>query len=599
MKTQFKIVLCMAAALMSGFAAHAAKKPNVVILLADDIGWDDVGFNGNPIVETPHLDAMAEASAQFTSFYVTPGCAPTRAALMTGRYHYKTGVWGVHANRNALNLDEQTLAETLQQAGYRTALFGKWHLGKQLAREPWNRGFDAVEHLNGSDKFNGTLNTPDGYKKLPGDIMSTEYFMDRTLDFIGHSDEKPFFVYLPFHVTHGKWGAYEKDIAKYEAKGMSKRLSVLYSMVDCMDRQVGRLFDTLDERGLREDTIVMFFSDNGPWPLSQDSKLGRLNEEEMAFRRRSNFRGGKGSLEQGGVKSPLLIQWQGHIAAAKIDQPIHVTDVYPTLLDTLGIQDIHTGKPLDGLSFRSLLEGQPYPYADRHIMSYSGTVWWRGKQGNPSYSVLRDPSLLDPESLKTAVYHQQWKLFKTPEGDFLYDLKKDPTETTDLSGQFPEVAARLDQVILKNWQAMKKEAAFKPLRWAIGFPREDKVFITPATPVDSSSDAMITVEKAIGGHWQTGFLSGIRTAGQSARYTLDVLKAGSYRIDFKFNPEFDGSDFDCTVSVGAQSSAISGNTSAVLELEQGVADLLVELNRSLPETTAFEYLDRIIISPAK
>ncbi len=322
--------------------AAAPIKPNVILMVADDLGWGDVGYHKSRI-ETPHLDALAKRGVQLDQFYVQPVCSPTRGALMTGRYPMRLGLqcgvvrpWAKHG----LPLDERTLPSALRDAGYSTAIVGKWHLG-HVSRKylPTNRGFDLqYGHYNGAlDYFthirdgghdwhrNDHPNYDKGY--------STDLIGDAAAKIISdHDTAKPLFLYVPFNAPHTPLQAPEKWIEKYSHFNLKNR-QTFAAMVSCMDDAVGRIIAAADKHLARERTLIIFCSDNGGIPrLGSNGKL----------------RAGKGTLYEGGVRVPALMSWHGALKpGAVIREPLHIVDLHPTLIGLAGSTP-SSDKPLDG-----------------------------------------------------------------------------------------------------------------------------------------------------------------------------------------------------------------------------------------------------------
>ncbi|QDT56447.1 Arylsulfatase [Caulifigura coniformis] len=323
--------------------AAETSKPNFIYILADDLGYTDVGWHGDEI-KTPHLDRLANNGAKLEAFYVQPVCSPTRAALMTGRYPMRHGLqvgvvrpWAAHG----LPLDERTLPAALAEAGYETAISGKWHLGHfKPEYQPTKRGFQhQYGHYNGAldyfthDRDGGhdwhkddKVNRDEGY--------STVLIGDEAVRRIKEREKsKPLFLYVPFNAVHSPLQALEKDLEKY-AHIQDKKRRAYCAMMSCLDDQVGRIVKALDDEQIRDKTLIVFSSDNGG-PLG----LGATN---------GTLRAGKGSLYEGGVRVCALAHWPGKIKAGTVvNEPLHIVDIYPTLL-TLAGASLEQKTPLDG-----------------------------------------------------------------------------------------------------------------------------------------------------------------------------------------------------------------------------------------------------------
>ena len=411
-------------ALESPARADAPDRPNIVFVLADDLGYTDVGFNGSDL-RTPHLDALAASGAKLTSFYVQPVCSPTRAALMTGRYPMRYGLqvgvvrpWAQYG----LPLEERTLAQALRQAGYVTAIIGKWHLGHfQRAYLPTARGFDhQYGHYNGAlDYF--THERDGGFDWHRNDRAShdegytTTLLGDEAVRLIErHDTKKPLFLYLPFNAPHTPLQALPEHLKRYEHIPDKTRRTYC-AMVHAMDEQVGRVVAALEKRGLRENTIIVFSSDNGG-PVNLGATNGRL-------------RGGKGRLYQGGVLAAACAAWPGKIkAGGAIDEPFHMVDWYPTLVK-IAAGSLDQKLPLDGVDVQGVLTGGQKSPRDEILINVTpgGGALRRGDwKIVVNGSTPDDPDGKAPAKKKAAASVE------------LFNLARDPSEKTNLAAQEPE-----------------------------------------------------------------------------------------------------------------------------------------------------------------
>jgi arylsulfatase A-like enzyme len=409
--------VCLAA--LAGVATSAADRPNVVIFLADDQGWGDLSIHGNTNLATPHIDSLAKDGTLFERFFVCPVCSPTRAEFLTGRYHARGGVRGVSTGQERLNLDEATIAQVFKAAGYATGAFGKWHNGLQSPYHPNDRGFDEYYGFcsgHWGDYFDPPLEHNGEFVKGKGFIADD--LTNHAIAFIEKHCGGPFFCYLPFNTPHSPmqvpdeyWHRFQdKDLAlrhrEPENEDLPKTRAAL-AMCENIDWNVGRVLARLDELKLTENTIVVYFSDNGP----------------NGARWNGGMKGQKGSTDEGGVRSPLLIRWPGQIEPGKrIEQIAGAIDLLPTLADLAGIP-VTSKKPLDGRSLKPLLAGSTTKWLDRSIVSY-----WNGKF-----------------SLRT----QQYRL---DNAGGLFDILADPEQRRNIAKERPEVAARLSEE-LTRWKA--------------------------------------------------------------------------------------------------------------------------------------------------
>jgi arylsulfatase A-like enzyme len=348
-------------------ADTAGSRPNVLIIQTDDQGWGDVRFHGNKNINTPQMDALAKRGARFDRFYVCPVCAPTRAELLTGRYHLRGGVAGVSRGAERLNLDERTIAQVFKAAGYATAAFGKWHNGTQYPYHPNARGFDEFygycsghwgDYFSPVLEHNGELVRGNGYL--------VDDFTDRAMEFMQRNATRKFFCYVPLPTPHSPMQVPDEYWERWRDRPLVSKAGpggreededftrAALAMVECIDDNVGRMLDKLDELGLRDETIVVFLSDNGP----------------NSVRWNGGMRGIKGSTDEGGVRSPLYLSWPGVVPENKLVMQISgAIDLLPTLADLAEVPLLGT-KPLDGVSLKPLLMGEVGAIPDRMLFSH-------------------------------------------------------------------------------------------------------------------------------------------------------------------------------------------------------------------------------------
>src|SRR5262245_53285222 len=335
---------CLVGLMLLGTAdrSAAAGRPNVLLILTDDQGYGDFSRHGNPHLQTPELDRFSEGAVRFERFFVSPLCAPTRAALLTGRYSQRTGVWGVTHSKEAMRPEEVTLAEALRAAGYRTGCFGKWHNGEQYPYTPGGQGFDeffGFHNGHWNNYFDAELLRGTKFEKTRGYI--TDVLTDEALRFLDKNRSNPFFCYVAYTAPHSPFQVPDKYFNTYKKKGLDDTLACVYGMCANIDDNVGRLLSKLDQLKLRDNTIVLFLTDNG-------ANTDRYN---------AGMRGRKGSVHEGGSRVPLFVQWPGHLKARVVQEIAAHIDLYPTLLDLCGVT-APKGPPVDGVSLRPLLEGK-------------------------------------------------------------------------------------------------------------------------------------------------------------------------------------------------------------------------------------------------
>ncbi len=386
------------------------RKPNVVVILTDDQGWGDLSLNGNQNLHTPNIDRLAADGAQFDRFFVCPVCSPTRAEFLTGRYHPRSGVFSTSAGGERMNLDEQTIGDTFSRAGYATAAFGKWHNGMQYPYHPNGRGFaEYYGFCSGhwGDYFSPPLDH--NGKIVRGEGFVIDDFTNHAMAFMEANRDQPFLVYLPYNTPHSPmqvpdrwWNAFkDRQLSMHNRDADRENLPhvrAALAMCENIDWNVGRIIKKLDELDLADDTIVVYFCDNGP----------------NGVRWNGDMKGRKGSTDEGGVRSPLIARWPGNIQAGQVVKPIAAAiDLLPTLADLAGIPVTST-QPLDGISLKPLLLGTSPAWPDRQIFSH-----WRGR-----VSVRTQQHRLDDQGR-------------------LYDLTADPGQRHDISDQLASTAANL------------------------------------------------------------------------------------------------------------------------------------------------------------
>lgn len=413
-----------------GCDSRQGAQPNVVFILSDDQGWGDLSAHGNPLLQTPNLDRLIQEGLEFERFFVSPLCAPTRASLLTGRYHLRTGVTSVSNGFEVMDADETTLAELFKANGYRTGCFGKWHNGSHYPHRPEDQGFDefigfCAGHL--TNYFDTGLDSLSHPVKTTGYI--TDVLTERAIDFIGRNKDQPFFCYLPYNAPHSPFQLPDAWFDKYKAMGLDDELASIYGMVDHMDHSIGLVLETLEETGLDKNTIVIFMSDNGP----------------NGVRFNGGMKGIKGQVDEGGVRVPALIRWPGKIESGrKINQPLAHIDWYPTLTGLCGLDPV-MNKPMDGMDLSAQLLGRMAEFPDRTLFTH---VAFLDKNLKSS-----------PGAVRTATH----RLVVRDTSHYLYDLVKDPDQTTNLAPEQIELAGNLklqyDQWFASVRQGYKPEKA--------------------------------------------------------------------------------------------------------------------------------------------
>lgn len=483
--------------LASSSRAGSNSRPNVLLIITDDQGYGDLGCHGNTILKTPHLDALYRDSVRFTQFCASPVCSPTRASLMTGRYAYRTGVVDTYAGRSMMDPKEITLAQLLQAAGYRTGIFGKWHLGDAYPLRPMDRGFDmSLVHFGGgiaqpSDPefferqdtyFNPVLQKNGIPTKTTG--YCTDIFTDAALEFMGNPSPAPFFAYVAYNAPHTPLQVPKEYTKPYRDAGLKPELADFYGLITNLDENIGRLLTFLEKTGQYESTIVIFLTDNGGQSLGDN---GRYN---------AGMRGWKGTVYEGGIRVPFFIRWPSAFSGGRdIDYLAAPIDITPTLVEmctvTPGID-----LSFDGRSLYPLLKnsGTQTPWPDRNIF----IQWHRGDVPKPFKNC--------------AVRGQRWKLIN---GEELYDLSADPGETRNSIADHPELAQKMRRHYQEWFDSVSADRGYAPVRIHIGNEHANPVLLTRQdwrTPHDWTTDTVI-------GHWE-----------------LFIERAGHYDVEAIFAP---------------------------------------------------------------
>ncbi|MDF1853140.1 MAG: arylsulfatase [Verrucomicrobiales bacterium] len=448
-----KKLLCGAVLAVANFTLIASadsltgSRPNIVLVITDDQGMGDLSCMGNEVVKTPHIDQFYEKAIRFTDFQVSPTCAPTRAALMSGRPPFKVGVTHTIMQRERMAPDVFTLPQALKTAGYATGLFGKWHLGDEEEYLPQNRGFDEVL-MHGAGGigqvglgdfppnkenvyFDNVLLHNDTIVKTKG--YCTDLFFESALAWIRkeNESENPYFAYISLNAPHAPLVAPGSYTKRFVELGYDKSTAGRYGMVENIDDNFGRLLAKLAEWEALENTIVIFMTDNGGTHLS-----GRLNGEKIRHFN-ANLKGGKNSPNEGGSHVPCFWQWPGRLAEGiDIDGLTAHLDFYPTFCELAGVELPDTMQELDGRSLLPLLEDSEAEWADRKLFFHCGR-WSAGKRDEAIYE-------------KCAVRTEEWRLVNNVE---LYHIETDPSETKEVSAENPEVVAELRKAYQEWWDS--------------------------------------------------------------------------------------------------------------------------------------------------
>ncbi len=385
-------------------------EPNVLLILTDDQGYGDVSLHGNPQLLTPAMDRIGREGVRLDRFYVAPVCSPTRASLLTGRYHLRSGIFGMSRREEVLNPEEVTVAELFQENGYETGLFGKWHLGSVYPETPNGQGFDEFFGILGGLSqlyFNPVLNHNGKEEAHRGYI--TEVLTDAAIDWMDEQIEmdQPFFSYVSYNAPHTP-GLVEDEYWKpYYDKQIGRWEAVIYGMIEVIDEQIARMLQFLEDKRALENTIVIFMTDNGP----------------ATFRYNAGLRGKKGRIYDGGTRVPCFIRWPDRLKPAQVNYPLAHIDILPTLAEWCGLDGVESLN-LDGKSFAELAEKPEMPWADRKYISFT----------------YRDTERIRDEA---AVYTNRWSAVQRRGAWELYDMSADDRQLDNVAVNYPEVVADL------------------------------------------------------------------------------------------------------------------------------------------------------------
>ena len=447
-----KIISTLAGIVAMSLAAHAANKPNIVFILADDLGYTDLACYGSRFYETPNIDRLAGQGMRFTDGYTCgPNCQPTRAALMSGQYMPRTGVYTVGSierfdwrsrplrpvdNVTQLPLEKITIAQSLKRAGYATGMFGKWHLGNAGAHHPGKRGFDEAIESSGVH-FDFKTDPPVDYP--PGQYLA-DFLTGKAEDFIRRHQAGPFFLYLPHFGVHSPHQAKPELIAKFKGRAPAggHHDPAYAAMIYSVDESVGRIVRLLEELKLVENTLVIFASDNGGVGGYEREGIKAAN----GITDNAPLRGGKGMLYEGGIRVPYIFRWPGKIAKGTVcAEPINSVDLYPTLLEIAGAER-PANYPLDGVSYVKLLTAEGQGKLERDA------IYWHfpGYLGAGQGSWRTTPA--------GAIRAGDWKLVEFFEDNHveLYNLRDDLSEKQNLAAAQPAKAWELHEK-LATWRA--------------------------------------------------------------------------------------------------------------------------------------------------
>ncbi|MDB5309281.1 MAG: atsA 6 [Gemmataceae bacterium] len=516
-------LLMLLAATPGSDARPADPPPNVLVVITDDQGFGDLGCHGNPVIRTPNLDAFAKQSVWLKNFYVSPVCSPTRSSLLTGQYNYRTGIVDTALGRSLMRPDVKTLPESLVAAGYRTGLFGKWHLGDNYPLRPEDRGFQETLWSQGgglaqpSDPpgtdpktayFNPVLKKNGRGVKTTG--YCTDVFTDAAVKFLTADSKKPFFAYVAYNAPHDPFQVPEELVGPYKqldltptgfpkvgqpwatSKLDTDAIARAYAMIENIDTNFARLMKQLDEQKLTDNTVVIFLTDNGPGGT-------RFN---------AGLRNRKGTVYEGGIRVPCYVRWPKQVKPGVIDTPRAHIDLTPTLLDACGVK---AAGGFDGRSLLPQLRGEPAPGPDRTLFFQ----WHRGDAPERYRAfAARGPRYKLVQAAGTAPGAKWQSKYE------LFDIAADPFEEKDLAPDKPDEIAKLKKEY-DAWFDDVTRKGFDPPRIIVGSEKENPVRLSrqdwrgPKAGWGTDSE----------GHWE-----------------VRIDRAGRYEITVRSNWDFNEHD---------------------------------------------------------
>lgn len=517
-----KRLICLFVLLFSGVASAADPRPNILLVMTDDQGFGDFGAHNNPILKTPNLNEFAKTGIWMNNFYVSPVCSPTRSSLMTGQYNYRTGVVDTYIGRSMMRPDVPTVAEALVKNGYRTGLFGKWHLGDCYPMRPEDRGFQETlwHHGGGLSQPSDVPGTNDATSYFDPTLVKktkevktkgycSDVFSNAAMEFMSQKSDQPFFAYVAYNAPHGPFQVPDAAAKPYRELKLgvdqfptigqpwaNKKLNTAqianaYGMIANIDDNFGKMIATLKKTNQLENTLIIFMTDNGPGGVRYNSGL----------------RARKGTVYEGGIRVPCYIQWAKQFPKpGVVEQPTAHIDITPTILDAAGVSA--KGMSFDGRSFLPLLKAPTSPWAERNLFFQ----WHRGDV---------------PERYRAfAVRGPQYKLVQSSNGKEkfeLFDVEADPYETKDLAATKTEEVEKLKKAY-DSWFTDVTKLGFAPPKIILG---SDKAPMVRLTRQDwRGPDAGWTPTSI--GHWQVEFES-------AGMYEFVIRKKGKFtKLNMKF-----------------------------------------------------------------
>ncbi|MGQ1910321.1 arylsulfatase [Marinifilum sp. RC60d5] len=495
------------------------EKPNVILIVTDDQGYGDLACHGNPIIKTPNIDKLHSESVRLTNFHTGTTCTPTRAGLMTGRNSNRNGTWHTIGGCSLLNEKETTVADVFSENGYTTAMLGKWHLGDMYPFRPQDRGFQTAFYNGGggvgqtpdywnNDYFDDTYFRNGKPEKVEG--FCTDVWFKEAKKFVDANQDKPFLLYLSLNAPHGPYNVPEQYYKMYENADLKPHQKRFYGMISNIDERVGELREYLKEKGLSENTILIFMTDNGTSAgLAYDKKANKT------YGYNAGMRGTKGSHYDGGHRVPFFISWPNSIPKEGRDinsLTAHV-DLLPTLVDLCGLKHTFQSE-MDGQSIKSLIlnESTKTDFDKRMLVTDTQRIKWPKKGRN------------------SCVMTTRWRLI---DGVELYDINDDPGQKVNVANAYPDVVTEMNAFYDKWWLSTEKDFEFSLMK--IGSDHENPIHLTCH---DMHSDQNIP--------WNQNYIRK-GNAFNKGEFFTEVVKAGKYKFSISRYPEESNLEMDAEI----------------------------------------------------
>jgi len=547
--------------------AAGKQRPNVILIITDDQGYGEMSAHGHPYLETPHMDALHAESARMTDFHVDPTCSPTRAALLTGRYSTRTGVWHTINGRSMMRGEELSMAEVFQANGYATAMLGKWHIGANYPFRPSDQGFEhTIWHLDGvvgggpdywgNDYYDDHYMTNGEWQPYEG--YCTDVWFEEATKFVEAHKDEPFFLYLSTNAPHGPYIVEERYSAPFMKMGMPENLAKFYGMIVNIDENLGKFREQLEAMGVADNTLLIFMTDNG-------TTAGWICQKSGYEYYNAGMRGWKSSAWEGGHRVPIFWHWPdgGLDAGRDIPELTAHIDVLPTLIDMLDLKK-PKGPKVDGISLKDSLNGAKGSIPDRTLFAH----------------VQR--SFLPPKWDDSVAMRGSWRLI---EGRELYNLENDPGQESDIADQHPDVVVELRENYEAWWDSLKPAMA-RTVRHVLG---------GDGNPTTLTSHDWLMPDEEVTVWHQSHIRRGDLKNGP---WAVDVAQDGLYEISLhRWAPYLDKAmemksarlrvgDFE----VSKELSSEANKASFLVQLNQGPAMLQAWLERPNGDTSGAYYL---------